>query len=602
MSGIYLDADYVVPAVNDSTQAGANVTLLQAALNNGGLIWLRGSGVVWINAPLVIGSNTRLVVPPAMTIRTVSGTNNNVLQSAAYTRSWNSATLAWLAGTVATLTLTAHGRSVGDPVCVQGTVGTTDSAYSGTFYVVSVIDANNVTITLRRVPAAAPSGTIQAKAADYNIAIQGGVWDYYYTGGNNGASAGSNQHAIILAGVAKLELVSVVGTNTAKYIICLAGVRDFVIREFHAFATNSDGIKIYGPAFDGTVTDAQGIVGDDFISFQPYEASDFPQYNFWGGGDTIGLEASTVNSNTVAASVAVYSKVAGFVVDGISINKVSNTNRNNPAISVTTLSGCRIQSAKLTEVYANNGYGLALANAGTIDSLAIDGIRMDRATTDTTVPPINLAGAGTTHKLSIKNFIAYANAAAYLAEVTTTIDLMEIDDSYFEGIGGAYGTAVAMVSGTITSLSFRNVRMNSAFRLVDHVGGTVSNVSGDSISGTASQLFNMTAACRISVSNLNLVSTTVARLNAAGITFTMASDGRGTLSGGGWLTKVSGTEVVNLFGSDIQVDVTTVARVNGGCCYNTNASAGTFVVAGVVDCLGTSTGSWHLRGTPTLVY
>lgn len=54
--------------------------------------------------------------------------------------------------------------------------------------------------------------------------------------------------------------------------------------------------------------------------------------------------------------------------------------------------------------------------------------------------------------------------------------------------------------------------------------------------------------------------------------------------------------------SDLRVDVTLIARVDGTIIYNTNAAAGTLGVAGLVICQGTAANSWKLMSDPTKTF
>lgn len=205
---------------NDTTQASSNTAAIQAALNAAGDVRIEGSGVVYVNAPLSISSNTRLLISPAITIRQASGTNQYMIANAAFSRAWNTVSLTWNGGLVATISWTAHGLSVGDFAWVTGTYATTDSAFSGIFRVQDVVDANTFTVALRREPGATAStsaqpGTIRAKLADTDIEISGGKWDYNSAG--NLLGAGNNRHIGLLAGVRRAWVHDTRTANTMAY-------------------------------------------------------------------------------------------------------------------------------------------------------------------------------------------------------------------------------------------------------------------------------------------------------------------------------------------------------------------------------------------------
>ncbi len=61
---------------------------------------------------------------------------------------------------------------------------------------------------------------------------------------------------------------------------------------------------------------------------------------------------------------------------------------------------------------------------------------------------------------------------------------------------------------------------------------------------------------------------------------------------GGWLTRQVGTEVVNLFADDFEVDISMLARVNNARCINTNAALGTL---GALGAAAASRAKAHLQ-------
>lgn len=76
----------------------------------------------------------------------------------------------------------------------------------------------------------------------------------------------------------------------------------------------------------------------------------------------------------------------------------------------------------------------------------------------------------------------------------------------------------------------------------------------------------------------------------------------GLTAGSGNALERAASEVVNIFAPAVPVDVTMVARVEGGSCWNTNAAAGTLGTVGPVVCRGTAANSWKRMGDFSLTY
>jgi hypothetical protein len=608
----YINQGLVAPTLNDANAAAANVTKLQAALTAGGNVQFIGSGVAYINAPLVIGSNTSLTVDPNLTIKQASGGNTNLLTSACYARAWNTVTVSWSSGLTATVTWTGHGRSVNQPVWLRGTARTTDSAFFGIFNIDSVVDADNFTIKLYRTPAAAPSGTTECKLADENISVQGGIWDYNMA--QNASGTFSNLHAIILAGIRGLEVCDIQGTNVSKFILCLGGVRNFLVDGVRAFSTNSDAVKGYGPAFDGLICRVRGETGDDAASLQSQEPSTFSGYDFTGGGDILSCRVSDVDVSTTSTttSAVLYTR-GGFYHDGIQFDKI--TNRIGYCARIESAQSSEtgvVGSVLIGDVSWVAEQKIPVSLGFTANNLNIDNVRIDNF-----MGPLN-APTGTA--INLINVLAQ-----------TTIGDLTVNGGK---VTSARADIMVNAAGVVKDLNVRGVTAlssNNNGRLVTLVGGsTVSKVSVEDCytSGTDNVVViqssvtntpditlrdnNITALCGINASSSfkafvsgNKTATMTngfIRGNGAAVVGTITSAGGNTVPAGKYVVKVNGGETINLQAWDFAVDVTAIARFDGGYCYNTNAAAGTLGAAGNVMCQGTAANSWRLCGDPTKQY
>lgn len=597
----------VAPVLGSAAAAATNAAQIQGALNAGGTVQLLGNGVAYINATLVIGSNAQLTMPPGLTLRMASGVNSNVLVNSAYLASFTSVTVTWTSGLTASVAWAAHGQAAGNYVTLKGTAGTTDSSFSGTFLVQSVTDANDIVVVLQRAPSAAPSGTIVAKQANTNISLVSLTLDYNYPA-NSPGSNGPAQFACIMSGVANLRVTDYTGFAAPKYLICVSAVNDFRITNTTGISHGSDIFKGYGPAFNGTVDGVHGQAGDDMVSLQTQEYSPFDVYDISGWGDVLNVYVDGVDASTLStgSGVAIYPG-PNQIMDQIDLRRITPKCVSAAPISISGQGGSagvigsiRIRDASLrpdqTVNYlgtgnaftcdlldfvggggpldlTSNGATLLSLTSGTFKEVSVSGVRFKRNSNGV---PLYVAGASIL-SLSLKNSYVFGNGSGSALNLASgTVRKVVLSDNVFESCLSAAQIATA------TDVTFINNQLNFC-----------------------TQGLNVTAAANVTVGGNTCtggLSGGLVRVNGA-ITATIFSYGGNTgLSAGQWVVKVSGSETINIFAEDFQVDVTTMARVNGGKCLNTNTAAGTLASAGVVDCLGTASGSWHLRGTPTLVY
>lgn len=596
------------PTVATPGAAAANVTRIQALLNAGGNCELIGSGIVWINDRLQIGDNTNLKVDPRLEIKAAVGTNKQLLVSKCYLASWNSATLSWTAGLEATLTLTAHGLSKGDYVWVRGTSGTTDTAYFGTFHVKSVTDADNVVVALRALPEASVSGTIQAKRANNNISIDGGLWNFNYAAGN-GSGDNENLFGMVIAGVANLQLRNIRATDTAKYCICIAAISGFDIANCSTFATNSDGLKIYGPSWDGTVRGWKGDCGDDATSVQTEESAAFARYNFAGGGSCLNITLEDIAVATQASCCSIYPD-PDHRTDGITVKRPTQLRKDNGStIRIDSGEAGIIGTLRLVDCmheHADSQYGIIITNSVEVKNLEIDGLIGSKADHTNITPGLIITSTAKVHRLTVRRFQSINKRGAYNIYLTgtATVDLIEVDESYCEGSGGTFGTLIAVQGATVGDIAVKNSRFLNFTRIVDLISGTVGRVLLENLSGNVTNGLQAAISTKATFkgNRLTVGGQGMLRANGASVVVGVKTDGCNELVAGAWFTKVNGAETLNVEGDDIAVDISTIARFDGGHCYNVNAALGTLAAAGRVTCQGTASGSWHRLDTPALVY
>lgn len=289
--------------VNDQSAATRNTAAIQAALNGSGVIPIVVDGVVWINNTLVYGDNTFIQASPETTIKMVAGLRIPIIKSAALERMTGSpvsVTLTWSSGMTFSVAWTAHGRSLGDPVWLEGS--TLQPQYKGVFTVETVTDANNFVVRAKRLPTVAPAGSASAVNATKNTTIRGGVWDYNYDG--TGAT-GLNPHAILNIGVYRVFTNEVTVNNAAKYLNYWSATLNCGFNDFRSDGTNSDAVKIYGPSVGFRGNGVKGIVKDDGCSFQTREPSAYIQYQPYFG-DVIDCKVSDISVKSTTSQAVFY--------------------------------------------------------------------------------------------------------------------------------------------------------------------------------------------------------------------------------------------------------------------------------------------------------
>lgn len=595
---------------NDTAQAASNTSRIQALLNAGGDLALAGSGDIYINDTLVMRSRTRLKIPSDLKLRQVANTNKKLLTNAAYNTAWTTVTVSWTSGLSATVGWTAHGRSKGDMVWLRGVAGTAQSQYSGVFQITSVIDANSFVVRLRRRPTAVPVGTFEAKLCDVDVQIEGGIWDYNSAG--NGAATALDTMGMVFGGVHGLHIRDVEGHNCRKYVICLGGVSNFTVNNIHSPGTQSDGVKIYGPSFDGVVDTITGYFNDDVCSVQPQEAAPYAQYDYTGGGDAINVTVRNINALSEKASLAVLYAATNQFADNILIENISGQSSSS-AVRLTNGSGfnnCVVGSVKVRNVEwqdNRNGSLITVAGGQSFRLLDIDGILGDPSVA---VPgftsDVIFIGSGTSgHMLRVAGVRAFLGSSA----VALTLSSAGFSELVFEDnslAGSASGTAINITGAGAGArrINLRNNRLGSLSQgvVVASSAATTSHfIFEANDANCSSALINPSAACKISLRDNRLVTMGNGVVRASGaVAIAVVSQGN-TLESGSWLT-ITGGSLVSVFGDDFSADVTLLQRTDGSYLINSNAAAGTLGAQGRVTCQGTASGSWHLLADPTKVY
>jgi hypothetical protein len=621
---------FVTPVLGSIAAAAANTALIQAALTRGGRVDLRGQGVAYMNATLVIGDATELTLEGGLTVRQAPGTGSSLLRTAASLATPVAVTLSWSAGRLCTVSWPAHGLQLGQSVWLQGANAPAgQTAYLGVFPIVTVQDANTLVVRLRRSPSAAPTLTVTAVKANKGVSVGGeGLWDF--DGANNPSAQGVETQALVMVGVDQLT-ADVKVANALKYCLTLSAVANWRAG-LRTPVTFSDGIKVYGPAFDGEVLRVSGAPGDDFMSLQPKEATGFLNYPL-SEGDIIGVRGGALQQDgpAGASTVGMFTVYAHgtYALDEVSISGVRGENgyravniRNSGdqsagqfgRISVTQI-GCRalypvyVDAAVSGATLTGDRLELQLENSSTNGdttnnlyqehvhlggSLGVKTLKIALKLTDPTYGAastsyaVNMGGSARQLILDESHFAPAANAR--FLNIGNSSQAITVDEVVFRG--GYYACAHLVDPGGVASANFVNTPEITLDRTrVDGTGNT--------------SVVGLYGAANLSVSGavLNNCNLGLVRGNGS-YACTVRSTGTRLLGTSTWITAPTGSPVFTVQSEEVQADVTAayIARANGARLYNTNATAGSLGQAGVVDCTGAAAGSWKLRATPSQTY
>jgi len=252
----------------------------------------------------------------------------------------------------------AHGYVAGQPVRLSGAVPGGFAA--GTVYYVIKAGLTANTYQLADSPFAASGKQVTASAAttvtpmligaaaDGNISIiGGGTLDMQYGTEAFTESNDWQDHAVVLRRV-RSPRVDLSVRSARKYCVMMQDVWKPHVMALDA-ATGSDGVHVYGPAWDPLIENVTGTYGDDPAVFQPVDGYMYPQYmlgtGFDLGGDFHGGTMRNIrprhSHNTAAAVIypngnlggganaVIYRMRGQILVDGVGIETPDGFNGAN---------------------------------------------------------------------------------------------------------------------------------------------------------------------------------------------------------------------------------------------------------------------------------
>lgn len=602
------------PTLDDAGAAAANVTRIQALLDDGGVCRLSGDGIVYIDDTLEIGSNTHLELDERMTLRLASGTNAPLLRN----RNWDSTANSVSGITVATesapahtylatVACTAHPFAVGDYALLKGD---TTGVFVGVFEVITVPDANSFTVRVTGASApASAAGTLTAALADYNVGLSGGTIDY--NGANNGGT-GLSRMATIFNKVGRLTIKGQRALDAAKYAYYIGSAYGFDVGHLD-LRTSSDGVHLMGPVRDGFVHDVRGTTGDDFVAYTATNGGGYTDYDLPDcNGEAIRLEIARIDAKAALSVVAIYPG-AGYRCDGIRIRDVTGTLKCSHLVNIATVASTTAElvgDIEIDGLYGACGNNFVKVgkgtDAGTIQSLIVRNSK-----------PSSYQGYSTisgSASWTVKTLIAEAcrflfdlatNASRAIDAGSMAVNLAVVRDSFFDTINYSSVSARLFFGHVIQSAVAIgcDLRGSGFLGLWDASSTDVTPTirASDLRLDGIGRLLQTARPCRLRGERLSTHgSFGLVHAYQSGIAY----DVRLKDCDIGANSVFSSTAGTISFSGDatVPVDVTTVSRVNGAQLFNNNAAAGTLGAAGMVDCLGTSSGSWKLRGDDALNY
>lgn len=592
--------DLSTSVVGLSSNPSSNTAAIQRALDRGGNVILDTPGVYEINSTLVIGSNTRLELSPGVEIKLANHSNVNMLVSKGYRRTSTSITGAWSAGLVFTISWQSHGFSVGDYVWLSDFA---PSRFNGVFSVATVTDSNTFTVLLNRIGVALSDSSGSGRAADVNVEVVGGMWDY-----NNQTGVGDQRaHAIILGVVYNLRVKNVSGKNATKYVLNIGAVDNFVVDGLIFDGTPSDGLKLYGPATNGAIYNVGGVVGDDMISFQTREPDAFAAFR-WTFGDITNVKASNLfgsHSAGVGRLMVLYGS-PNEIMDVIDLSEISGATTVVGACPITLTAGTGLTgvfgSVSVRNVRCDSVEAIIFAETATYGRLIIDGVtgQGDKAfqtastltvgnlsvrnvsvdITDSAVDSTIVLNGGTFGLVSIEDGVDTETGAQYYVScANATIDTLSIEG--IDVTGGSSRRFCNIASGTVSHVRLignNTGNLSNFFVLSSGVSGNpLIEAYGNQCDGAAGMAFlNISASCKVAVGGNQCVNAGNGFIRTGGTpTIQIRSAGDNILSAGTWIVVPSGTPVLTVYGYDFTFDpiaLTGLATTNGQ--FITSSQAG----------------------------
>ena len=430
---------------NSQSAATKNTTAIQLSLSYGGDVVLATPGLYYINSTLTIGDFTRLRLANGVKIKLADAANCTMIKTAAINAAEATVTIT-SSSQVATVTWTAHGKSVGDFVSITGA---NETDYCGVWRVESVPTADTFTYYLDVGSATTPAtGTIKARAATVGAAIVGGEWDANLSG-QTFSSDSTEKHAILFAYCALPEIATRV-RNSFKYAISVQNATSPYIHdcELQTTQVGADGCHLTGPIRGNAVIERiTGRTGDDIVGLT---CSDTSPWNITSGDMTKVVIRDVHLVNGLHSTVKIDGCASGYVFKSIEIDGLSGSSVD-PCL-----------------------YALVSAGATRVNRLTINNVSFRPLTAGVSV--IQTDNSTIIDNLSVSNvkatFPAGSASSVVRAQSTSTITHLEMRN--IEATLTAGGSALVDMASTATLGQV----VVDGFRCSSNTGGYVARIDG----------------------------------------------------------------------------------------------------------------------------
>lgn len=601
---VSIEGQIKVSASSSAEKISENTAILSGALRGGGLVEILTPGTIYINDTLWIDDGCRLVTGPKTWLKLAPGTNKKLIAYRPEAESWAAVSVSWTAGNQATVTWTAHGRSAGDALVLQGA---NEPDWNDVYRVMSVTDANTLVIGLREFVTAGPTGTITAKRCVRNTNVVANL-DYDYAN-NPSAPASTDRHCMSGAFVADSE-INVRVRNGYKYGLLVCGALN--VSGSVGSEGVSDILKIYGPSSDVSMQ-VSGVSFDDCLSLQAKEPPAFVAYMpAWGPVRNCAVrDVDTYGSSGTSSG--------GIVVYGDPDNELDNILVSGGSVNSRTRAGMAIK------------YGTGFSS-GKIKKVTVEDIRLAPLATN-----YCFSVSANVDVLMLRRIVFLPDddvTQLFRQESTSTIRLLIVEGVEFdESLWPSASTAAYAfnLNGIVNTVVFRNCSMrgrSSQARFLTVGTNGVRNIVFDGCDfENLSQLMiqnNAAVAPRISLINgtrlksvttgidargpctvildsseFDTITNGVVRPNTNAITVEV-HERACTFTGASAITCVApGQAVPKSLTLPVDIGATGIIKSAGGLAYNTGAGRGTVAQNRAVTCNGTN---WVQVDTPANVF
>lgn len=601
----------VCPVQNSTGAAANNVTLIQTVLTRGGTVNVSACGAtpgtVWINATLTLASGNTLAGDRAITVKSTNGTNLPLVTNASYGVAGATATSFTASTNTGTITLTAHGFVAGDYIYVSGA---TNSGYNGVYQVISVPDANTLTVYLPFAASASPAtGTIKVRRADSFIGLSG---TFDANAANRASQNTLNDMSTIFQGVYGLRIENAAVNNSMKYSFLLAATAHSSVRNvsiYNTVAPGSDGVHVQGGTTDLLIDGVSGVAGDDLVSVGTGDYSQFQASE----GDIYGITIRNLGSNYIISPGAIlkFFGKAAFVIDQATIDTVQGPAASGMTFgddsvygTGTTINHLTIRNIAIA-VPGTGGYQILFKNNSGGAYRSIDISRVNYAVNTgntaitlgdtTTIGVLNvhdqtwlntpsggsalLINSSTIDQLLVSNLFATQAAAGNTIYMPSgkTGSIGSFRAVNVDVVGSARGSGAffAQGSGTVTTLQLEASKFSFLDKAYTQLNGGTASAPDVVISGvSANQIarlvsFYASAAVHVAATRVTNISSIALRFETAGQTYSVdgaiSTDASNDLNTSGAPSlRVNGT-----FKLDASLETGPLAA---DCFWNTNSS------------------------------